>query len=93
MRRWICCYDVPHDGRRSRLHDAVRAYLRPVQKSVFEGDLDDDTLRLLEGDIAKIIERDEDTVRLYPLCARCLGTVRLFGLSPRVPPSDQPILL
>ena len=37
----LLCYDILGNARRQQLHTRLKAFLRPVQKSVFEGPLDD----------------------------------------------------
>lgn len=90
---WICCYDVRSARRRSRLHKLLRGWLRPVQQSVFEGDLSPKDRKALSTLILREIDPERDTVRLYPLCERCHDRVVLLGVSVVVPAPDQPILL
>jgi CRISPR-associated protein Cas2 len=77
----VICYDVEDDRRRTRLHKHLASYGVPVQKSVFECDLDRGRLaRALEG-AARIINRKTDSLRCYPLCAACRAGIVAFGYS------------
>lgn len=77
----VVCYDVVNDRRRGRLMRRLREYLRHVQKSVFEGPLDDERLIDLRSMIVDEIDPVTDTVRIYHLCARCQSATELLGTS------------
>ena len=79
----VVAYDIPHDRRRTRLHTLLLGFGEPVQRSVFECDLDDASLRRLRTRIARMV-RPGDSVRLYPLCAACADRVD-DGLGRRPP--------
>ena len=49
-----------------------------VQYSVFECIMDGKLLEKMIKRIEKIID-NEDSVRIYPLCAKCNKTVRILG--------------
>ena len=42
-------------------------YLRPVQKSVFEGILTGGKLKQLKAEIEKLVDCEEDSIRIYKL--------------------------
>lgn len=77
----VICYDVVNDRRRSRLMRRLREQLRHVQKSVFEGPLDEPRLIALRAMIMDEIDPTTDTVRIYDLCSRCQQSVELLGTS------------
>ena len=60
----LLCYDIKKK-RVSRVRKTVIRYLRPVQKSVFEGFLTIHALGQLKADLAGIICPSEDSVRIY----------------------------
>ena len=82
----VVVYDVVADRRRRRFHDGMKAYLEPVQKSVFEGRLAPTRLRELEALIPRELDLGEDAVRVYLLCRGCAPLARSFGV--QVDPSD-----
>ncbi|HUY32290.1 MAG TPA: CRISPR-associated endonuclease Cas2 [Pirellulales bacterium] len=84
----VVCYDVVCDRRRGRLMRRLREHLRHVQKSVFEGPLDDQRLVALRETILDAIDPNEDTVRIYHFCARCREATELLGTSTFVDRDD-----
>lgn len=89
----VVTYDVCNDSRRARLHRALRGWLSPVQKSVFEGHLVGGGLPPLERAVAAAIDPAVDSVRLYPLCRACAGALRLHGVATPTPDPDAPLFL
>ncbi len=89
----IVAYDVSSDRRRNRLHKALSGWLSPVQKSVFEGQLVGGALPPLERAVAKAIDPEVDSVRLYPLCKACAAALRLYGVAEPTPDPDAPLFL
>jgi len=75
----LVCYDVVGNRRRTRLAKALERYLTRVQKSVFQGTIDDKKLPRLKEIIDKEIDTDKDTVRIYSLCSRCCKEVQEIG--------------
>ena len=75
----VVCYDIVDNRRRSRLMRKMREFLVHVQKSVFEGELEDHRLEPLRQTILEEIDPVEDTVRIYHLCARCVPVTEVLG--------------
>jgi CRISPR-associated protein Cas2 len=75
----VVAYDVIDDRRRNRLAKFMMGYLDRVQKSVFEGKIEEKRFEPMKTGIEEIIDREEDTVRIYELCARCISAVRVIG--------------
>jgi CRISPR-associated protein Cas2 len=76
----LVSYDVPDDRRRTRLAHALEDFGRRVQYSVFECLLDEEHLGRLRVRVAALIEGEEDSVRIYRLCAECAGRLEIHGL-------------
>ncbi len=76
---YVLVYDVVNDRRRTRLHRALKDYGTPVQRSVFEFDLSPREVNEMMERVKALISEDEDTVRLYRLCAACLVDTRILG--------------
>jgi CRISPR-associated protein Cas2 len=72
----LVSYDIPNDRRRTQLAHTLKDFGERVQYSVFECRLDDDQLDHLRSRIAKLVEPEEDSVRLYRLCADCVRRSR-----------------
>lgn len=79
--RIVFSYDVTDDRRRARLAKRLKDYLVRVQYSVFEGQVDPPTQDRLERLVHEELSLDVDSVRIYPLCRHCAGSMRLFGTS------------
>ena len=74
----ILAYDIRVE-RVGKVHKAVKKYLSPVQKSVFEGHLTQGQLNKLKNELEQNILPEEDTVLIYKiskctcLCIDCIG--------------------
>ena len=60
----ILAYDI-RVKRVSKVQKTVKQYLRPVQKSVFEGFLSEGELNRLKAELLTKINTEEDSVRIY----------------------------
>jgi CRISPR-associated protein Cas2 len=76
---YVLVYDVVNDRRRNKLHRTLKDYGTAVQRSVFEFDLNAAEVQKMMKRVEALISPDEDTVRLYRLCAACLTETRIFG--------------
>jgi CRISPR-associated protein Cas2 len=82
-RRW--------DRRRTRLAHALKDFGERVQLSVFECQLDERQTASLCARLAKLIEPEEDSVRVYRLCSDCKTRLELLGISSRT--EDPPVFV
>ncbi len=78
MMLYLVAYDISDDRRRTKLHKALCGFGTWTQFSLFECFLDDKQLIVLRHRIARLI-RDDDNVRIYPLCAACQAKVETHG--------------
>jgi len=76
---YVLVYDVVNDRRRNKLHRTLKDYGTAVQRSVFEFDITPEQRDAMMARVEKLIVEEEDTVRLYRLCAACLTGVRILG--------------
>lgn len=74
------CYDISEDRRRTKISKILKDYGERVQYSVFEANLEPDQLERLMNRAAKVLNAEEDSLRLYPLCAACRAKVEILGL-------------
>jgi len=79
---YLVTYDIPDDRRRARLAKAMLDFGKRVQYSVFECLLSRDLYAEMLAIIERNIEDDQDSVRIYPLCAGCREQVVLLGGAP-----------
>ena len=73
------CYDISDDRRRTKISKILKDYGERVQYSVFEANLEPDQLERLMNRAAKVLNAEEDSLRLYPLCAACRAKVEIPG--------------
>lgn len=76
---YVLVYDVVDDRRRNRLHRSLKNFGTAVQRSVFEFDLSSGEADKMMEHVERIIETEEDVVRLYRICQSCLAQVRILG--------------
>ena len=88
--RIVIAYDTPDHSRRRKMAKMAVSYATRVQKSVYEAMLTDAQLRILAGGMARIADAEEDDIRLYPQCARCMELRKLIG---KAMPPASPILI
>ena len=80
----VVTYDVVDNRRRVKVHKLLMGYGDWRQYSVFECDLTERRYREMLAKIGRLIDRDEDSVCCYRLCALCraglitMGTARPF---------------
>ena len=77
--RCIVSYDVPDDKRRLKLAKILLDYGPRVQYSVFEVQLDAGARDELRQRIQAVVAPDEDSVRIYQLCAACEIRIEIIG--------------
>ena len=75
----IVSYDIVCDRKRYRVVKTLLNYGHRVQKSVFECRVDERNYLKLKKEIDKIIDHNDDSVRYYQLCARCLDLIEISG--------------
>lgn len=75
---YIVSYDIPDDRKRTRVAKTMLNYGSRVQYSVFECIMDDKLLEKMTAKLKKLVS-DEDSIRIYALCAKCEKVVAVFG--------------
>ena len=76
----VVSYDVMDDKRRLKVSRKLEDYGRRVQYSVFECILERDRIKRLIETINKLIDKQEDSVRIYQLCDVCLKKTKVYGV-------------
>ncbi len=89
---YVLAYDVVSTRRRGRFHRRLKAFLVPVQRSVFEGPLTPSALGEIERLITTHLDMEQDAVRLYALDRVSLGLTRSWGVQANVDDPDAPML-
>jgi CRISPR-associated protein Cas2 len=75
---YIVSYDIPNDRKRNKVTKTLLDFGARVQYSVFECILDSKLLEKMTTKLAKMVS-DEDSVRIYALCAKCEGVAKVLG--------------
>lgn len=75
---YLVSYDIPDDKKRTKMAKTLLDFGNRVQYSVFECILDDILFKRMVTRVSKIISED-DSVRVYALCAKCQEAVKVFG--------------
>ena len=75
----LVSYDVPDDRRRTKIAALLKDFGERVQYSVFECLLEDAALDRLRAKLEAKVVAEEDSVRIYRLCAECRGKVEILG--------------
>ena len=89
---FVVAYDIRETKRRNRLARKLRGFGKRSQLSVFDCPLDDDEFEQLLGAINKIIDKSEDKVTIFPLCAACYSKVVTLGQARLFPEEDVVVL-
>ena len=72
-------YDCADDKRRVKVAKILLDYGDRVQYSVFEAELDGELLEEMCRRLAKAIDPEEDSIRIYHICQNCLKQIRFQG--------------
>ncbi|MCL6584836.1 MAG: CRISPR-associated endonuclease Cas2 [bacterium] len=85
---YVVSYDIPDTKRRTALAKALEDFGDRVQYSVFECLLDNHLLSQMVARIGRIINQDEDSVRIYTLCAKCEKAIEIIGQGEKIKRED-----
>jgi CRISPR-associated protein Cas2 len=88
----VVSYDVPDDRRRTRLARILKDFGERVQYSVFECRLDERALQTLRLRITRLIDPQEDSLRIYHLCLECDRRLETVGTAKRTEDPDLYVL-
>jgi len=73
-------YDITEDKIRNKVAKACKGYgLYRVQKSVFLGDLNKNEIDELALKSEDLIDKEKDSVYIFPMCEEDFKKVRLLG--------------
>lgn len=75
----LVAYDISNDKRRTRLHNRLLDFGTPVQYSVFECLLDQESLKKMKQTVRKTVRPRLDHVRYYSLCLSCRNKIEVIG--------------
>jgi CRISPR-associated protein Cas2 len=75
---YIVSYDIPDDNKRNRISTLLLNFGNRVQESVFECIMDEVLHEKMTQSLYKLIS-EEDSVRIYSLCANCEKLITVLG--------------
>lgn len=81
-------YDIRDDKRRAKAAHALQNFGRRVQLSVFECLLEEAQVERLRKALGRIVDEEEDSVRIYRLCGLCEPKVEVVGQGVRTEDPD-----
>ena len=70
---------ISNDRTRTRLAKRLKDFGRRAQFSVFEAEITSTELVELKRVLSKVRLEDNDSIRLYTICAACTGNVDIWG--------------
>ena len=82
--KYTIAFDVADDRVRYRVVKTLLEYGYRVQKSVFEGYLSQCDVTECIAKLDAIIDKDTDSVRVYPLCKKCEEQVTILGTGKKI---------
>ncbi|MGB9673408.1 MAG: CRISPR-associated endonuclease Cas2 [Anaerolineales bacterium] len=77
---YLLTYDIADPKRLVKVAKVMESIGERVQDSVFEAYLNEAELERLLKKVNKIMELEEDSLRIYLLCAACRGKIRCIGI-------------
>lgn len=89
---YVLAYDIPDDGRRAKIAKLCESSAERVQGSVFEGYLSRKEMEWLLKKVERILEDQEDSLRVYRLCAECREKITEIGVG-RITPPPQVVIV
>jgi CRISPR-associated protein Cas2 len=95
-RVYVVSYDVADDRRRERLSRLLESRGQRVQWSVFEVISTEEEIAALLSEVSgseETFDPAEDSLRCYPLCARCRESVDVRGAGRPLSRPGSPLVL
>lgn len=83
---YLLTYDIADPKRLVRVAKVMEASGERVQDSVFEAYLNEEELERLLKKVQRVMELEEDSLRVYFLCGSCRGKIRCIGVGKVTPP-------
>ena len=89
---YLLVYDITADRRRSKIARIMESIGDRVQYSVFEAYLTPKELKDILKRSQKVLEEEEDSLRVYFLCKDCREKVQTYGQGIITQPPDVMIV-
>lgn len=83
MERYVVAYDVSNDKNRRKVGEALEAYGKRVNYSVFEIQIKSKAQKAaLENELLELLSPKEDSLRFYAICKNCVEKSWSLGDEP-----------
>jgi CRISPR-associated protein Cas2 len=89
---YFIAYDITEPKRLHKVAKIIQNYGLRVQYSFFECEMEEQILDKLKVDLLAVINKKEDSLRIYPLCEDCLHKTSVMGKGTVYVPSGFQIL-
>ena len=90
---YVIAYDVVDDRRRNKIARWLERYGERVQYSVFEMYLTAKEWERLQKGLLRHLNAEEDSIRVYRLCAVCRGRIIHLGQGETLPPPGPVVVI
>ena len=90
---YVIAYDVVNDRRRLKIARLLERYGERVQYSVFEMYLSDQEWQQVQKNLQRLLNTQEDSVRVYRLCAVCRTRIVHLGVGEALPPPGPVVIV
>ena len=88
----LLTYDITDPKRLRRMHQFMKEFGLNTQKSVFECDIDTIAIKRIRRYCRENLDLVSDSVRIYKICAHCLGKVELSGQGMKLTQLDYAVV-
>lgn len=89
---YFISYDISNCKRRAKVARILGNYGLRVQYSFFECEMEQAQLDGLKDELLSVLERKEDSLRIYPICRDCARTAITCGKGSIYVPSNFIVL-
>ncbi|MEL5719970.1 MAG: CRISPR-associated endonuclease Cas2 [Treponemataceae bacterium] len=76
---YFICYDISDSKNRTTVAKTLEYFGMRVQYSIFQCELDCDTMNVLFEELCNFIDPSCDSLHIYPICKSCLKNKRVLG--------------
>ncbi|MBI4766064.1 MAG: CRISPR-associated endonuclease Cas2 [Deltaproteobacteria bacterium] len=88
----LITYDITDPKRLNAMRQFLKEFGLRTQKSVFECDIDEEAIRQIRFYCKDQLDLDNDSVRIYRICSRCINRVIISGQGLKVTQLDYLIV-
>lgn len=89
---YLLTYDIADPKRLTKIARRMEAVAERVQDSVFEAYLAPPELHKLLVQTTRVMKEEEDSLRIYALCAACKEKIRCIGQGKVTPPPQAMVV-